>query len=106
MVLLDTTAPRYLNPVKQGSCCIVGGASPRTCLCFKNITFCKGYCDKDDQCKGYYEKGDNKCRMATTADCPESCTHVNGENGVLDPNTQCGTGNGCFIKQPRKEFIM
>ena len=45
------------------------------------------------------------CQLATTSECPASCTGPHGTEYVsqIDPNAQCGTlgkwNGGCFIKQ-------
>ena len=97
---------RYLNPVKRGGCCTLGEGIHRTCNCLNNVTLCKSYCDNDHKCKGYYGKEHGQCRIATTSKCPNSCEVMSGGQDGLVPNTQCGIGNGCFVKKPRKEFII
>ena len=66
-----------------------------------NVAKCKEYCDQDADCKGYVDKGDGSCHMATTSDCPSGCSKgVVGNVGAIDPQGNCGIDSyqGCHIK--------
>ena len=66
-----------------------------------NVAQCKEWCDPDANCKGYVDKGDGSCHMATTSDCPSGGSKgVVGNDGALDPDGNCGIDSflGCHIK--------
>ena len=72
------------------------------CVCRNtNVATCKESCDQDANCKGYVDKGNGDCHMATTSDCPSGCSKgVEGNDGPIDPQGNCGidTYQGCHIK--------
>ena len=72
------------------------------CVCRNtNVAICKENCDQDASCKGYVDKGDGSCHMATTSDCPSGCSKgVVGNVGAIDPEGNCGIDSylGCHIK--------
>ena len=57
------------------------------CVCRNtDVAICKENCDQDADCKGYVDKGDGDCHMATTSDCPSGCSKgVVGNVGAIDP---------------------
>ena len=66
-----------------------------------NVAICEENCNQDANCKGYVDKGDGSCHMATTSDCPSGCSKgVEGNDGALDPDGNCGIDSflGCHIK--------
>ena len=66
-----------------------------------NVAICEENCNQDANCKGYVDKGDGSCHMATTSDCPSGCSKgVVGNVEALDPQGNCGIDSflGCHIK--------
>ena len=61
---------------------------------------CKEYCDQDANSKGYVDKGDGSCQIATTSNCPSQCAkHDHGNVGAIDEHGRCGSNYlGCYIK--------
>ena len=91
----------------NGSCCVSEKTGNKNnfherCNCKNtNVAQCKEWCDPDANCKGYVDKGQGDCHMATTSDCPSGCSKgVVGNVGPIDPQGNCGidTYQGCQIK--------
>ena len=92
----------------KSSCCISekkGNGDNKfheRCVCrTTDVAICKENCDQDANCKGYVDKGDGDCHMATTSDCPSGCSKgVEGNVGAIDPQGNCGIDSymGCHIK--------
>ena len=106
---LFTDQSKYeIASVKSG-CCVSSGSFAERCHCSKTEDLeCKKYCDLDKNCKGYVDKGDGNCQIATTSNCPQSCEkHDAGNIGPIDPYATCGSGYlGCFIKQGIQVIVL
>ena len=66
-----------------------------------NVAQCKEYCDQDANCKGYVDKGEGSCQIATISNCPSQCRKAAiGNVGAIDQHGTCGAGTylGCYIK--------
>ena len=79
---------------------------------FQNISRneCKSFCNQDPKCKGYYQKLDGTCRLATTsstckADSTISANGATGQKGNVGNRGTLGgmcarssQFNGCYVK--------
>ena len=104
-----TDHSKYEIASVKSACCISTGSFAERCHCRKTEVFeCKEYCDLDKNCKGYVDRGDGYCQIATTSNCPQSCEkHDAGNIGPIDPYATCGSGYlGCFIKQGIQVIVL
>ena len=63
-------------------------------------SLCKGHCNNDPQCKGYYHNTDtdSECIFATTSDCPGDCKkHHEGYEGAIYNYVQSHYSGGHII---------
>ena len=72
------------------------------CVCrTTDVAICKENCDQDANCKGYVDKGEGSCQIATISNCPSQCRKAAiGNVGAIDQHGTCGAGTylGCYIK--------
>ena len=102
------SGPEYKIANVIGSCCISekkpSGENKfhERCHCPNtNVLQCKEYCDQDVNCKGYVDKGEGSCQIATTSNCPSQCRKAAiGNVGAIDQHGTCGADTylGCYIK--------
>ena len=97
------------NDVK--GCCITSERFHEYCEFPKYFANeCKSFCNQDPKCKGYYQKLDGTCRLATTSSTckADSTISTNGANGNKGNVGNRGTlggmcarnsqFNGCYVK--------
>ena len=97
------TVTRYDKFDDAGGCCISSNQWHQNCNCGGPITNCKALCDKDLNCKGYVDRKDGKCNIATTSDCPAiDCAGPYSIGNVGKLKKTCTTSEsstgGCYIK--------
>ena len=84
------------------ACCISENKAHEKCHCLDtDVSQCKEWCDQDVNCKGYVDKGEGSCQMATTSNCPSQCRKAAiGNVGAIDQHGTCGADTylGCYIK--------
>ena len=96
---------QYHHQNNQDGCCTTSNKFHERCAYKLPLFDCKSFCDNDSNCKGYVEKNDGYCQIATTSSCKfGGVKNNNGNKGDLGGSCGSSLYKGCHIKKPTGFF--